>query len=329
MPINAQCIFCYFIAMQAIHATPAQSATTVDSGRNVITQLQRSDVYRDYQNAFETTTGLPLALRAVGSFNFPLHGSKRSNPFCALMAGSNKTCAACLQLQQQVEDSAMTEASTMKCFAGLNESAVPVRVGENVIGHLQTGQVLLQAPTEAGFKAIKRHVPAEAPAAQIQKIRTAYFATRVVTRPQFESVVRLLSIFAQHLASLSNQMMVQQSTSESPVVAKARNFIAERFSGEISVADVARAVNMSTFYFCKVFKAGTGLTFTNYLARLRVESVKQHMLNTHTRISEAAFAAGFQSLSQFNRVFRRIAGESPSAYRDRLHGSSVTCGQAA
>ncbi|MBA4137866.1 MAG: AraC family transcriptional regulator [Opitutus sp.] len=317
--------------MQAIHASPAQSlpASASDAGRSVVTQLQRSEVFREYQNAFETTTGLPLALRASGSFNFPLHGSKRANPFCELLAGSNKTCAACLQLQQQVEDGAHDEAKTMRCFAGLNESAVPVRVGANVIGYLQTGQVLLQAPSDAGFKALKRQLSPELPAEQVTKIRAAYFKTRVVTRTQFESVVRLLSIFSQHLAAISNQMMVRESSAESPVVAKARAFIHERFTNEISVAEVARAVNMSTFYFCKVFKSGTGLTFTNYLARLRIEAVKQHMLNPHARISEAAFAAGFQSLSQFNRVFRRIAGEAPSAYRDRLHGANDSCGRAA
>jgi len=320
--------------MQAIHASPADTTTAPshaaqESNRSVVAHLQRSEVFRDYQNAFETTTGLPLALRASGSFQFPLHGSKRANPFCTLMAGRNKTCAACLQLQQQVEECASVEAKTMKCFAGLNEAAVPVRVGEQVLGHLQTGQVLLQAPSESGFKAIRRQMSDDATAQDVAQIRAAYYGTRVITRVQFESVVRLLAIFAQHLASISNQMMVRESTSESPVVAKARTFIHERYNQEISVADVARAVNMSTFYFCKVFKAGTGLTFTNYLARLRIEAVKQHMLNPHARISEAAFAAGFQSLSQFNRVFRRIAGEAPSAYRDRLHATNTTCGRAA
>jgi len=47
------------------------------------------------------------------------------------------------------------------------------------------------------------------------------------------------------------------------------------------------------------------------------------LLNPHTRISEAAYEAGFQSLSQFNRVFRRFAGESPTNYRTRIHGSSL------
>jgi len=79
-------------------------------------------------------------------------------------------------------------------------------------------------------------------------------------------------------------------------------------------------VNMSSFYFCKSFKRATGITFTNYLARVRIEKVKNLLLNPHKRVSEAAYDAGFQSLSQFNRVFRRIAGEAPTAYRERLHG---------
>ena len=63
------------------------------------------------------------------------------------------------------------------------------------------------------------------------------------------------------------------------------------------------------------------MTFTDYLARVRVEKVRNLLLNPHKRISEAAYEAGFQSLSQFNRVFRRVAGEAPTAYRSRLHGA--------
>ncbi len=311
--------------MQAIHAAPAlpfvPATTSRDSGRSVIQHLERAAIFQDYKDAFEATTGLPLALRATGTFNSPLHESKRVNPFCQLMAGRNKTCANCLLVQQQAEELARDEAKTFQCFAGLSEAAVPVRVGEQVLGHLQTGQIILQAPSQAGFKAISRQIAPETSAKEVDEIKKAYFGTRVLSKSQFESIVRLLSVFSQHLSSISNQVMVQESTAESPVVAKARAFIQEHYTGEISVGEVARAVNMSTFYFCKVFKGGTGLTFTDYLARLRVETVKQQMINPHIRVSEAAFAAGFQSLSQFNRVFRRIAGESPSDYRERVVGS--------
>lgn len=284
--------------------------------------LQRSAVFREYVKAFETTTGLPLALRQTGSFHSPLHQSKQVNGFCTLMAGRNQSCAACLRLQQEIETSATTEAQTLECFAGLTESAVPVRVGEQVLGHLQTGQVLLHAPTKAGLKRIQKQLQEWNLTIDAAKLEAAYFGTRVVPKKQYESIVRLIAVFAQHLGTLSNQVLVQEAMAEPPSIARARAYIAEHKNEEISLNDVARAVNMSGFYFCKVFKKSTGLTFTDYLARTRIETVKDMLLNPHVRISEAAYACGFQSLSQFNRVFRRIAGEAPTAYRERLHGSS-------
>lgn len=67
-----------------------------ESHQNTVLHLQRSVIFRDYQSAFETTTGLPLALRSVGSMQPPLHGSKQANPFRPLMAIQNGSCAACL-----------------------------------------------------------------------------------------------------------------------------------------------------------------------------------------------------------------------------------------
>ncbi len=123
---------------------------------------------------------------------------------------------------------------------------------------------------------------------------------------------------AGHLSSLTNQFMVQQASTELPAIAQARAYIKLHQAEVISLGEVARAVNMSAFYFCKSFRKATGLTFTDHLARLRVESVKVLLLDPHKRISEAAFEAGFQSLSQFNRVFRRIVGLAPTIYRSRL-----------
>lgn len=309
--------------MQPSISTPVTvpAASPCSTAAKVVSQLQRSPIYRDYHQAFEAATGLPLALRAAGSFQTPLHGSKQLNPFCALMAGTNKTCAACLLLQQRVEQDATVEAKTLQCFAGLSESAVPVRAGENVLGYLQTGQVLLHPPTERRFTGIARQLLAWNPSADLPRLKAAYFATRVLARRQYASVVNLLAVFAQHLSAISNQVMVQEAGAELPVVTRARAYIAEHHSEALDLREVARAVNMSVFYFCKIFKKTTGLTFTEYLARHRIERVKQLLLNPHMRVSEAAYAAGFQSLSQFNRIFRRVAGESPSAYREHLHGN--------
>jgi AraC-like DNA-binding protein len=81
---------------------------------------------------------------------------------------------------------------------------------------------------------------------------------------------------------------------------------------------VAKAVNTSIFYFCKMFKKATGLKFTDYVSRIRVEKAKNLLLNRNLRVSEIAYEVGFQSLTHFNRVFKKILGLSPTEYRGQL-----------
>jgi AraC-like DNA-binding protein/ligand-binding sensor protein len=293
-------------------------------GRDVVDRLRKSEIYRDYEKAFAETTGLPLALRAVDSLVMPLHGAPNENPFCALMATTNKSCSACLELQRRVETEASLQPKTLKCFAGLCDSAVPVRVGENVIAFLQTGQVLLHRPHQRDFTAISRQLLKMGAEIDLKRVEETYFQTRVLDRKQYEAVIRLLSIFAQHLATLSNQLMVSTERPDPPAIEQAKLFIAEHQGEELTLGQVAQAVNTSAFYFCKMFKQATGLTFVDYLARVRVEKVKNLLLNPHKRISEAAFEAGFQSLSQFNRVFKRVEGEAPTVWRDRALRHSAT-----
>ncbi len=294
---------------------PETALVATRQSRDFVTHLQKSALFRDYQRAYETTTGLPLAVRAIGTFQLPFQGSRKAGAFCALMAGRNKTCAACLRAQQQLEEKADARTQTVECFAGLSESAVPVRVGDKTLAHLQTGQVLLRPPTRAGFQRIRRQLDRWKTDLDRKKLSAAYFQIRVVSRAQYGSILRLLGIFGEHLSSLSNQLMVREAGAELPAVARARQFIAANLSEALSLGQVARAVGMSPCYFCRVFKQTTGLTFTAYVARLRVERVKHLLDQPHARVSEAAFAAGFQSLSQFNRVFRDVTGQVPSGYR--------------
>ncbi len=293
----------------------------VKRSREVVDQLKRSQIYKDYEQAFRDTTGLPINLRAIEAFDLPHHHDPNENPFCALMAKTNQTCSACLQLQRRVEEEARMEPKTLKCFAGLCDSAVPVRVGENLIAFLQTGQILLHKPTAEQFDKTTRQLLKFGAEVDLKKLQEAYFQTRVIGKRQYESIVRLLSIFAQHLSSLSNQLAVREVNAESPTIARARVYITDNHADDLSLDEVAKAVNMSSFYFCKMFRKAAGMTFTDYLARVRVEKVKNLLLNPHKRISEAAFEAGFQSLSQFNRVFRKVAGEAPTAYRERVQAA--------
>lgn len=96
---------------------------------------------------------------------------------------------------------------------------------------------------------------------------------------------------------------------------KARNFIRENSDEELSLTKVAKSVHISPNYLSERFKEVTGVNFVDYIARTRTEKAGELLQNSNLRISEIAFAVGFQSLSQFNRVFKKRTGKSPSGYR--------------
>src|SRR5438128_2113556 len=100
--------------------------------------------------------------------------------------------------------------------------------------------------------------------------------------------------------------------------ARARQFIETHQAEPLSLGRVAHAANISRHYFCKMFKKATGMNFIDYLSRVRVEKSKTLLLNPNSRINEAAFACGFQSMTNFNRAFKRIVGRSPSQFRKSL-----------
>ncbi|MGC2354304.1 MAG: AraC family transcriptional regulator [Candidatus Udaeobacter sp.] len=96
---------------------------------------------------------------------------------------------------------------------------------------------------------------------------------------------------------------------------KARKFIEQHSGEELSLSKVAKAVHISANHLSEKFKQVTGMNFVDYVARARFETARDILLNSNRRISEIAFAVGFQSLSQFNRVFKKLSGKSPTEHR--------------
>jgi AraC-like DNA-binding protein len=96
---------------------------------------------------------------------------------------------------------------------------------------------------------------------------------------------------------------------------KARKFIHEHSDEELSLTKVAKSVNISANYLSEKFKEVTGVNFAKYVAHTRYEKARVLLHDVDPRVSEIAFATGFQSLSQFNRVFKKLSGQSPTEYR--------------
>src|SRR6266446_9791783 len=173
-----------------------------EAGAKLIQQLSSSRIYQDYELAFSGSTGLPLTLRPIDIWQPALKGKKRENPFCILMAQHSRSWAACLDVQHKLAQGPGSEAKTVRCFAGLCDSAVPVRLGNDLIGFLQTGQILLRRPSRKQFARAARRLVEWGLEVDLKQLEEAYFQTRVLTPNQYDSVLRLLTFFGQHLSIL-------------------------------------------------------------------------------------------------------------------------------
>jgi AraC-like DNA-binding protein len=96
-------------------------------------------------------------------------------------------------------------------------------------------------------------------------------------------------------------------------------FIDERYRGKITLDEVSNLSNLTKPAFCRYFKKNTGSTFIQFLNQYRVSQAKRYLLSGKN-VTETCFACGFESLSYFNRSFKKIVGENPSNFI-RKHGS--------
>src|SRR3974390_199116 len=128
------------------------------SDRGLVEALVNSRVFQDYERAFTEATGLPVAFRPVETWQLPHHGKRNEGPFCAIISEKSRACASCLSVQEKLSELAAEEPYSLGCPNGLSDTAVPVRLGDRLIGFLQTGQVFKKKPSASPFERVGRQV---------------------------------------------------------------------------------------------------------------------------------------------------------------------------
>jgi AraC-like DNA-binding protein len=287
------------------------------ANKQLIDLLRRSKLFSSYEGVFTKATGLPLAIRPRDYWQLAHHGKKQENPFCALLAERPATLAVCLKAHEEMIRHTGDLPHTVTCPFGLTETAVPIKLGGETIGYLRIGQVVRHMPSKLDRAKVGREL-ARHGVEFAGAIREAWETNPLIPPDKYNATVRLLTFFAEQLSALINQIMLEKQNAEPPLVQKAREYIANNKTEALSLAGVAKVSGASVFHFCKVFKKSTGLKFTDYVARVRLEDARTQLLNPSRRISEIAYDVGFQSLTQFNRMFKRVFGQSPTEFRAHL-----------
>ena len=143
------------------------------------------------------------------------------------------------------------------------------------------------------------------------------------TLPPFERIMSLLTIF-QQLATSTDVTLLHgkpvtnaYNLKEQQRLKRTYQFIEDNYQRKLDIAEVAALTNLTTAAFCRYFKRMTSLTFTQFLNQYRI-SQAQKLLILDSNVTEACFASGFESLSYFNKIFRRVTGENPLQFKKRL-----------
>lgn len=150
--------------------------------------------------------------------------------------------------------------------------------------------------------------------ALMQKIRKAKGIARVQA---------LLSIL-ERLSSTSQTRLVcplpasPERENFADAVTRIRTCLKESFRENLSLNDIAHRIGMNPNAMCRRFKRETGKTVFQYLARLRIDNACRLLIDTGWPVSRIAWESGYPNLSHFNRQFRQLTGQTPSAYKKSL-----------
>lgn len=137
-----------------------------------------------------------------------------------------------------------------------------------------------------------------------------------------EEAMRVLDKQPKVLRELAEEDVLEEEKQEnvrlSAVAEKIRKYIEAHYKEDISLQDVAGAMNYSDAYFCKMFKQCFGKGFIVYLSEYRVEKAKDLLADVAINIKDVSTGVGYRDSNYFAKVFKRVSGETPTDYRLRI-----------
>ncbi|WP_019638604.1 helix-turn-helix domain-containing protein [Paenibacillus fonticola] len=127
------------------------------------------------------------------------------------------------------------------------------------------------------------------------------------------------------LDTLIDGLQAEKERSRSHVLQRALLYIGKMYKEDISMEQSAEYVNLSPYYFSKLFKMHTGENFIDYVTRLRIDEAKKLIVERRLSLKEICFEVGYKDPNYFSRVFKKMTGITPSEYRQQIDQPASPC----
>lgn len=121
-----------------------------------------------------------------------------------------------------------------------------------------------------------------------------------------------------------SSLMVTATTTMSPKFLRVMSYMADNLSKDISLQDLSKEAGMSKFPLCRGFKKEVGMTPMQFLATMRIERAKKLLRESSLSVSLVALEVGFNDLSNFIKHFKRLTGDTPTAFKKSLKKQSIS-----
>lgn len=145
----------------------------------------------------------------------------------------------------------------------------------------------------------------------------------------FYAVQQFLTILYELSRCENARTLASSSYAKVPVeddsrrILKVKNFISKNYMDELRLPELASLAGMSSSAFSRFFKLHTGRNISEYIIDLRLGYAARMLVDTAKSISEIGFDCGFNNLSNFNRIFKKKKGCSPSEFRESYHKTRI------
>ncbi len=140
------------------------------------------------------------------------------------------------------------------------------------------------------------------------------YLPQIMELPDAESVREW---FTEKMMSACRNVVKKREERSGDIIRTARKYIEDHFDKDISLDDVSRVVNISPYYFSKVFKEESGLNFIEYLTNIRIEHAKKLLENSSLSIKEICVSCGYTDPNYFSRSFKKNVGVTPTEYKEK------------
>lgn len=146
--------------------------------------------------------------------------------------------------------------------------------------------------------------------------RESYLA--LVMNAEHNSELR--SWFVERFGESCRNMITKKEEHENQLVVRAQNYIQENYQKDLSLDEVSRKMDLSPYYFSKLFKEETGSNFVEYVTNLRIGKAKELLVKDGMSMKEICASVGYSDPNYFSRIFKKNTGVTPTEYRESERG---------